>query len=76
MYELVEALKAGAALLKRATPNPISLTAGCDLFIRYVSTARQDDLVNLGSLPCIESIVLMDTYPDVRCPQAGADTRG
>ncbi|KAF8318627.1 uncharacterized protein EI90DRAFT_2930077 [Cantharellus anzutake] len=44
MYELVEALKVGAAILKQATPNPISLTAGCDLFIRYVSTARQEDL--------------------------------
>ncbi|KAF9519976.1 hypothetical protein BS47DRAFT_1370529 [Hydnum rufescens UP504] len=42
MYELVEALKLGAATLKRGTPNPISLTAGCDLFIRYVTTARQE----------------------------------
>ncbi|KAG8969488.1 translation initiation factor eIF-2B subunit alpha, partial [Tulasnella sp. 419] len=42
MYELVEALKDGASDLKKKTPNPISLTAGCDLFIRYVTTARQD----------------------------------
>jgi len=40
MYELVEALKTAAATLKKRTPNPISLTAGCDLFIRFVTTAR------------------------------------
>jgi hypothetical protein len=39
MYELVEELKNGAGALKRHTPNPISLSAGADLFIRYVTTA-------------------------------------
>lgn len=45
MYELVEELKTGAATLKRNTANPISLTAGADLFIRYVTTARQEHSV-------------------------------
>lgn len=48
MYELVEALKEGAATLKRASPNPISLTAGCDLFIRYVTTATQEFTVSIS----------------------------
>lgn len=42
MYELAEALKTAAAVLKQNCSNPVSLTAGCDLFIRYVTTARQD----------------------------------
>jgi translation initiation factor eIF-2B subunit alpha len=42
MYELVEALKDGAATLKKRTPNPISLTAGCDIFIQYVTTTTQE----------------------------------
>lgn len=50
MYELVEALKEGAATLKRASPNPISLTAGCDLFIRYVTTAAQEFTVSILNL--------------------------
>lgn len=50
MYELVEALKLGAATLKRGTPNPISLTAGCDLFIRYVTTARQEYPVGISNM--------------------------
>ena len=74
MYELVEALKAGAALLKRAIPNSISLTAGCDLFIRYVSTAPQDDLVCLCFLAIASRVI--NHYTDVRCPQTIADTRG
>lgn len=42
MYELVVAVEGAAAILKKRSPNPVSLTAGCDLFIRYVTTARQD----------------------------------
>lgn len=45
MYELVEELKNGAVVLKRHTPNPISLSAGADLFIRYVTTAPLDHTV-------------------------------
>ncbi|KIO34450.1 hypothetical protein M407DRAFT_64447 [Tulasnella calospora MUT 4182] len=42
MYELVEGLKDAAAVLKSKYSNQVGLTAGCDLFIRYVTTARQD----------------------------------
>ena len=47
MYELVEELKNGASALQRQTPNPISLSAGADLFIRYVTTAPQEHTVRL-----------------------------
>lgn len=50
MYELVEALKDGAAALKKRTPNPISLTAGCDIFIRYVTTTMQEFDVGLKAI--------------------------
>lgn len=46
MFQLVEELKAGANTLKEDIPNPISLTAGADLFIRYVTTARQEHSVS------------------------------
>jgi len=49
MYELVEELKNGAGALKRHTPNPISLSAGADLFIRYVTTAPQEHTVSLNT---------------------------
>ncbi|KAF8323190.1 nagb/rpia/CoA transferase-like protein [Clavulina sp. PMI_390] len=42
MYELLEELKAGANALKASTHNPISLTAGTDMFVRWVTIARQD----------------------------------
>jgi len=49
MYELVGELKQGASMLKQNYPNKISLTAGCDLFIRYVTTARQDFSADFAS---------------------------
>ncbi|KAG9010703.1 translation initiation factor eIF-2B subunit alpha [Tulasnella sp. JGI-2019a] len=42
MFEVVEAMKNAATVLKAKSPNPISLTAGCDLFIRFVTMSRQD----------------------------------
>ncbi|GJJ12394.1 hypothetical protein Clacol_006636 [Clathrus columnatus] len=38
MFELVSALNSGAELLKQHTSNPISLSAGCDLFVAFVTT--------------------------------------
>ncbi|KAH7930804.1 nagb/rpia/CoA transferase-like protein [Leucogyrophana mollusca] len=35
MFELVKALNDGAEVLKERTPNPISLNAGCELFIAF-----------------------------------------
>ncbi|KAH7337073.1 hypothetical protein B0J17DRAFT_718970 [Rhizoctonia solani] len=37
MQQLLESLQRGAAVLKSRSSNPLSLTAGCDLFIRYVT---------------------------------------
>ncbi|OCH95521.1 nagb/rpia/CoA transferase-like protein [Obba rivulosa] len=37
MFELVEALKAAAEVLKKRSSNPISLNAGCELFIAFVT---------------------------------------
>lgn len=42
MFELVSALNSGAQLLKQHTPNPISLSAGCDLFVAFVTTFPQE----------------------------------
>ena len=67
MYELVEGLKNGAGALKRHTPNPISLSAGADLFIRYVTTAPQEHTVSLNThTPRRESYWC---FPGVRRPQ-------
>ncbi|KAI9509356.1 nagb/rpia/CoA transferase-like protein [Russula earlei] len=37
MFELVQALNDGAESLKKRVPNPIGLTAGCELFIGFVT---------------------------------------
>ena len=37
MFELVQALNDGAKELKRRSANPISLNAGCELFIAFVT---------------------------------------
>ncbi|KAI9064343.1 nagb/rpia/CoA transferase-like protein [Trametes sanguinea] len=37
MFELVQALNDSAEELKRRSPNPISLNAGCELFIAFVT---------------------------------------
>ncbi|KII88534.1 hypothetical protein PLICRDRAFT_41701 [Plicaturopsis crispa FD-325 SS-3] len=42
MFELVQALNDGAEALKRGTANPISLNAGCELFIAFVTLFPHD----------------------------------
>ncbi|EGN92467.1 hypothetical protein SERLA73DRAFT_191121 [Serpula lacrymans var. lacrymans S7.3] len=42
MFELVQALNDGAEILKQRTPNPISLNAGCELFIAFVTLFPHD----------------------------------
>jgi translation initiation factor eIF-2B subunit alpha len=37
MFELVKALEDGAEELKTRRPNPISVAAGCELFIAFVT---------------------------------------
>lgn len=47
MFELVKALNDGAEALKKRTPNPISLNAGCELFIAFVTLFPHDSDVSL-----------------------------
>jgi translation initiation factor eIF-2B subunit alpha len=46
MFELVKALNDGAKALKEGTPNPISLNAGCELFIAFVTLFPHDSDVS------------------------------
>lgn len=45
MFELVKALNDGAEMLKQHTLNPISLNAGCELFIAFVTLFPHDSAV-------------------------------
>lgn len=40
MTELISELESGAALLRQASFNPVSLSAGADLFLRFVTLQR------------------------------------
>lgn len=46
MLELVKALNDGAGALKASTFNPISLNAGCELFIAFVTLLPHDSAVS------------------------------
>ena len=46
MFELVQALNDGAELLKKRVPNPIGLTAGCELFIGFVTLFPHESAVS------------------------------
>jgi len=50
MFELVKALNDGAETLKRRNPNPISLTAGCELFIAFVTLFPHDSAQTFSDL--------------------------
>lgn len=43
IHELMSAIEEGADALKRSIPNAISLTAGCDLFKRFIIAHAHDD---------------------------------
>lgn len=51
MFELVKALNDGAETLKKQASNPISLNAGCELFITFVTLFPHDS--DVGSLHSI-----------------------
>lgn len=46
MFELVKALNDGARVLSERSPNPISLNAGCELFIAFVTLFPHDSDVS------------------------------
>jgi len=48
MQELIGTLYVAIDLLKQATSNLISLTAGCDLFLRFLMTHQSADLVSFA----------------------------
>ena len=52
MFELVRALNDGAETLKKRVPNPIGLTAGCELFIGFVTLFPHESAVS----QCITSM--------------------
>ncbi len=47
MFELVKELKAGAENLKKQSSNYISLNAGCELFIEFVTLFPHDASVSV-----------------------------
>lgn len=47
MFELVQALNEGAAALAKKSSNPISLNAGCELFIQFVTLFPHESDVNI-----------------------------
>ena len=53
MFELVQALNDGAEELKRRSPNPISLNAGCELFIAFVTLFPHESDVSSPSASCL-----------------------
>lgn len=51
MFELVQALNDGAESLKRRVPNTIGLTAGCELFIGFVTLFPHESAVSQYIVP-------------------------
>ena len=47
MFELVKALNDGAEVLKTRSSNPISINAGCELFIAFVTLFPHDSAVRV-----------------------------
>ena len=52
MFELVKALEDGAEELKIRVPNPISLNAGCELFIAFVTLFPHESQVRVIYSSC------------------------
>jgi hypothetical protein len=46
MFELVQALNVGAESLKKRVPNAVGLTAGCELFIGFVTLFPHESAVS------------------------------
>jgi translation initiation factor eIF-2B subunit alpha len=50
MFELVKALNDGAEVLKTQSSNPISINAGCELFIAFVTLFPHDSAVRVSTM--------------------------
>ena len=51
MFELLQELKDGAESLSKSYSNPISINAGCQLFIEFMTTLPHETAVRSFPLP-------------------------
>ncbi|KAH0830542.1 hypothetical protein J3R83DRAFT_1995 [Lanmaoa asiatica] len=74
MFELVKALNDGARVLSERSPNPISLNAGCELFIAFVTLFPHDsdsfsdlktELVKQGQKYATEALTYRDKIAEL-----------
>ncbi|KAN0077313.1 hypothetical protein V8E55_011168 [Tylopilus felleus] len=74
MFELVKALNDGARVLSQRSPNPISLNAGCELFIAFVTLFPHDsdsfsdlktELVKQGRKYATEALTYREKIADL-----------
>ncbi|PCH38240.1 nagb/rpia/CoA transferase-like protein [Wolfiporia cocos MD-104 SS10] len=74
MFELVQALNGDAQVLKERSPNPISLNAGCELFIAFVTLFPHEsdsfaelktELVQQGQKYAAEAISFRDKIAEL-----------
>lgn len=68
MFELVKELHDGAEVLKKSTTNPISLNAGCELFIAFVTLFPHESDVSLR----IDVFAPFTDASDVRASQSSS----
>lgn len=59
MFELVKELKDGAEALKKQSSNPISLNAGCELFIEFVTLFPHETAVSKSFLTSVALILIV-----------------
>jgi len=64
MFELVQALNDGAESLKKRVPNFIGLTAGCELFIGFVTLFPHESAVSQYVGPI--NLSLLASYAHLR----------
>jgi len=66
MFELVSALNGGADVLKASAPNPISLSAGCELFIAFVTTFPHESDVRSSPFSFYETLKALQNFDDLK----------
>lgn len=66
MFELVKALNDGARVLSERSPNPISLNAGCELFIAFVTLFPHDSDVSGPALDVRATSPSLQSFSDLK----------
>jgi hypothetical protein len=74
MFELVKALEDGADELKTRRPNPISVSAGCELFIAFVTLFPHESEVR--AMPYEHCYELRPAVPGLFGAQEGTHQAG